>query len=131
MTRANPATTHQYAGIAAWNVKLRATIHSYDDAKAFLGDSRSEKLGSNMYVIASGPSDDPYRTIDVVLYRTTILRYRNDGKFWADNGGWNTPTTTTRLNMLGPEGWFFGHERGKLTARGIHMRIGEWHEVDL
>jgi len=29
MSRANPATTHQYAGIAAWNVKLRAEIHSY------------------------------------------------------------------------------------------------------
>ena len=115
MSRANPATTHQYAGIAAWNVKLRAEIHSYDDARKFLGDQKSEKLGAHMFVLTT----DDYATIDIVLYSTTILRYTADGKFWADNGGYNTPTTTQRLNMLapGPLGaWRFAHSKKRLVG---------------
>jgi len=112
MSRANPATTHQYAGIAAWNVKLRAEIHSYDDARKFLGDQKSEKLSAHMFVLTT----DDYATIDIVLYSTTILRYTADGKFWADNGGYNTPTTTQRLNMLAPGPWQFAHSKKRLVG---------------
>ena len=132
MSRANSATTHQYAGIAAWRVKLAAEIHSYADALAFLEarGSRSEKLAANMYVTAGGPAEDPYKQIWIILYRTTVLCYRRDGKFWADNGGWNTPTTSTRLNMVAPRGWFFSHERKRLVGNmGVPMRAGEWHSV--
>jgi hypothetical protein len=72
---------------------------------------------------------DDYATIDVVLYSTTILRYRADGKFWADNGGYNTPTTSIRLNMVAPYGWHFGHVRKRLVGNmNVPMGVGEWRQ---
>jgi hypothetical protein len=57
------------------------------------------------------------------LYETDIITYYPDGTFVADNGGFNTPTTSTRCNQFGPEGWCFFHHNKKLTGRNKSMDI--------
>lgn len=62
--------------------------------------------------------------IELVLYRTVIVRYyKNDydrslDSFSVSNGGFNTPTTATRLRQFTPEGYWFWHHRKKLCGVG-------------
>ena len=122
MSRSNPATTHDNAGIAAWRFSA-PKINSYEEADAFLGDEIEKKCGRGKLLIhrLSGVPGDG---IAVRLYDTDILIYYQDGTFEADNGGWNTPTTTARLNYFAPPGWFFGHGNKKLYGNGRPMGKG-------
>lgn len=119
MGRANPYTTHQYAGIAAGQVKAKADVRSFAEAAAFLGDEQAKIIASHVLVHRVSPD-----AIAIRLYDTDIVTYYADGTFEADNGGWNTPTTTSRLNQFGPHGWFFGHGKKKLFGRGQPMGKG-------
>lgn len=115
MSRENPATTHDNAGIAAWNVKLRAEIGSYEDCATFLDEGSTvsvyaRELAAHMTVTRE--LDAGYCA--VVLYDTEIIRYYPDGTFSVSNGGWNTPTTKYRLDAVLPSGWIAYHRGKKL-----------------
>lgn len=123
MTRANPRTSHIYAGIAAREgIKAKAEIHSYQDCRAFLSAEGERNLASNVKVRHwSGVNGED--RCEVVLYTTVILIYYKDGTFSADNGGHNTPTTSARCNQFGPRRYLFSHKKKKLVAydtRGGH-----------
>ena len=109
--------THLYSGIASRGpIKARAEIHSFKDAERFLNGARVRTIAANTFiesVSTCGVPDCKACRIDVVLYDTPILRYFRDG-FEADNGGFNTPTTSARLNQFGPEGFYFFHKDKKL-----------------
>jgi len=112
MPRSNPLTSHENAGIAATRfVKVKAEIRSYSEAAAFLGEALERKVASNVMVVRKNKS-----TIAIRLYDTDIIRYYADGRFSADNGGFNTPTTSTRCNQFGPLCWFFYHYKKELEA---------------
>jgi hypothetical protein len=102
------SASHEYAGVAAWKFKLKAEIHSYDDAAVFMREHGSDgfaELGPHMTVIYEGHDADPdqgARTYAVELYSTKIIRYYPDGTFSVDSGGFNTPTTRERLNAVLP-----------------------------
>jgi hypothetical protein len=105
--------SHYYAGIAANNpVKAKAEVKSFEQAEAFLDGEEERKLASN--VVVHLVEDDG---IAVCLYNTDIITYYPDGTFIAKNGGFNTPTTSTRCNQFGPKNWCFFHENGELMGR--------------
>lgn len=116
--RANPATTHDNAGIAAWRFKLKAEIDSYGDANTFLGGAKERELGPHMIVREHSTPTSWRDYIAVVLYDTEIIRYYPDGTFSVDNGGWNTLTTRARLNAVVPKGFHVWHERKQLCIAG-------------
>ena len=124
MSRENHATTHQNAGIASWRFKPKAKINSYHEAAIFLGRWAVADLGSNMKVCRRGP-----HAIAIRLYDTDIITYYSDDTFEANNGGWNTPTTSTRLNLFGPAGWHFGHHKKRLQGNGKPMEPGIRYKV--
>lgn len=111
-----------YAGIAAWNFKLKGEVKSYEDCMTFLyedGDMSvvSRELGPKMHV------ERQIGYIAVVLYNTEIIRYYPNGTFSVDNGGHNTPTTRERLQAVLPDGFRCYH----FSTREIKGRIGLDH----
>ena len=105
--------SHYYSGIAANNpVKAKAEVKSFEQAEAFLDGEEEKTLASNV-VVHLVENDG----IAVCLYNTDIITYYPDGTFVADNGGFNTPTTSTRCNQFGPKEWYFFHEKGQLMGR--------------
>lgn len=105
--------THDYAGIAANSeVKAKATIKSWRDADEFLGSAESSKqLASNVSV-----ERDLEDNLHVVLYATRIVTYYPDETFSVRNGGFNTPTTSSRVSQFTPDGYVFYHKGRKLTV---------------
>jgi hypothetical protein len=118
--------SHPHSGIAAWNFKLKAEIHSYEDCVAFLGESAPPRvgrvLGPHMQVTGP-PMNNGYYA--VVLYDTEIIRYYPDGSFSVDNGGLNTLTTSARLSAVLPEGWNAFHHQKQLGI-GTFGRARLW-----
>lgn len=110
--------THNNAGIAAWRCKLKADIGSYEDCEQFMNsDGYSDadfarELGPQMKMLFK---DGCYA---VKLYNTEIIRYYPDGTFSVDNGGFNTPTTRARLNMVLPRGYHAYHHKKRLGLAG-------------
>lgn len=52
----------------------------------------------------------------IILFDTEIVRYYQDGTFSVDNGGYNTPTTSTRVNQFTPRDCVFWHHERKLVT---------------
>lgn len=128
--RANPRTTHIHAGIAALNWKPRAEVHNFREALSFLGGADAKVLGSNVEIRVMENDDKGVKAVGVVLYQTEILRYYRSGRFWADSGGHNTPTTRERLNALAPYGWRYFHFGGKkLWGDGKEMSRDKLYRV--
>ena len=128
--RSNPNTTHNYAGIPANTfIKSKASINSYEDASAFLGNEKEKRLASNVRLRRIPPFHGSKR-IAVVLYQTEIIAYFEDGSFQFTNGGHNTPTTSCRCNQFGPARFFFFHDKKKLVARD-HKTSREWKQGEL
>jgi hypothetical protein len=143
----NPNTTHLYAGIAAnMPIKSEADIKSYADCVAFMGDEREKQVASNVRIRrvqshfgGNGPHryDDSDKTCcycgepkhlnrpsyAVVLYDTKIIIYHPDGMFEADNGGFDTPTTSQRASQFGPEGFSFWHDNKNLVANHVGGKV--------
>lgn len=140
MSRANPATTHGNAGIAAWRFKMLEDVHDYETASEvfqrlymettpatmttdrvkLVGGMESKyayKIGPRMWVAENG------ETYEVYLYDTPIVRYYPDGMFSVDNGGFNTPTTTERLMVLTPDTFVAFHEQKKLGLRTGSVKL--------
>lgn len=117
-----------YAGIAAWNFKLKGEIHSYEQARAFVKENDPDgvmaELGPNMHVLLKGDGYLEREDIYVVLlYNTEIIRYYPDGTFSVNNGGHNTPTTSARLNAVLPDGFRCYH----FSTREIKGKLGLIH----
>lgn len=111
-TRAN----NDYAGIAAnTDVKAKAEIGSWQDCFDFLAGRPEAKLASNVKVVYH-PTSFSY---GVVLYGTEIVTYYPSETFSVRNGGFNTPTTRTRVTQFTPDGYVFFHEKKKLTLIGV------------
>lgn len=114
-----------YAGIAAWNFKLKGEVKSYEQARAFVRENDPDgvmaQLGPQMHVLLKGDGylerEDIYA---VILYNTEIIRYYPDGTFSVDNGGHNTPTTSARLNAVLPDGFYSYH----FSTQEIKGRLG-------
>lgn len=112
------SATHDNAGIAAWRVNLKGEIRSYEDCAKFMNsDGYTDadfvrNLGPQMKVVRR----DGYYA--VVLYDTEIIRYYPDCTFSVDNGGFNTPTTKARLDMVLPRGFYAYHHKKQLGLAG-------------
>lgn len=102
-------STHTNAGIAALTTLKtvgNAEVHSYEDAECFLGGLSFRKIASNVMIFRNSPT-----TISVKLYQTDIVTYHKDGTFTAQNGGFNTPTTSARAQQFGPRNTYFYHHK--------------------
>lgn len=117
MSRANPLTTHNNAGIAATTTvktKKDLVVNSFETAeRAFFelseGSFRWEvNLASNVR-LRRQPG-----YFAIVLYDTEIVRYYPDGTFSVDSGGFNTPTTANRVTQFTPDGWRGFNEKKQL-----------------
>jgi hypothetical protein len=131
VSRANPLTTHDNAGIAAWRFKLSHKIDSFGtayDAEQEIysslcpadidkmvkllpdlnGYRYGYKIGPQMWVADRGDY------MAVWLYDTEIIRYYPDDTFSVDNGSFNTPTTSERLTAVLPSEFIAFHHRKKL-----------------
>src|SRR5665811_890292 len=97
--------------------KLTAEIRNFTDADVFLGSKKARKLANNTYVEAPDYSDD---IIGVRLHATVIVTYHRDGRIILNTGGWNTPTTASRLHQLVPLGVSAGIRRGDLVVTKYH-----------
>lgn len=97
------------------NIKTvcNADVRSYGEAEEFLGGSDARQIGENVKIVRLSPD-----SIAVRFYYTDIVTYFADGTFIADNGGKNTPSTSSRATQFGPRGWTFWHSRKKLVAYG-------------
>jgi hypothetical protein len=146
-SRSNPYTTHDYAGIVANNpiktIKLAEDVTSYDKAvlaydrilwaihQGKLGSHRRRRvasatswqdvmIASNVWlrrVLSEAPGIEPYMAI--VLYDTEIVRYYPDGTFSVDNGGFNTPTTSSRITQFTPDGFHAWHKDKQIILTNI------------
>jgi len=120
-TRAIEAT-HNNAGIPANSfIKAKAEIHCFADALAFV--QKQQTWGENLLPLASNVVVYVVKrrrgkpvSIAVRLYDTDIITYHANGTWEADNGGFFTPTTSTRCNQFGPYGFHFSHVNKKLVA---------------
>jgi hypothetical protein len=82
-------------------------------------------VGANTRVIFH---PDNY-VITVRLYDTDILGYTPDGMFWANDGGWTTATTATRMQQFGPAGVRFWRLNGEMWCSRGRARIGQRYPV--
>lgn len=120
--------THDNAGIAAWNFKLKGEVKSCEQARAFVQENDPDgvmaELGPKMHVLLLGDghgySEDVYA---VVLYNTEIIRYYPDGTFSVDNGGHNTLTTRERLQAVLPDGFGCYH----FSTKELKGKLGLTH----
>lgn len=118
--------THEYAGIAA-NMVIKTVdncvFDSYEACRQFAmhhgsqGDTEWE-IASNVRLRLSRSPDGSYHYA-IVLYRTEIVRYYADNQtFSVDNGGFNTPTTASRVTQFTPAGYSGWHHEKKLVLNG-------------
>lgn len=136
MSRANPLTTHVNAGIAA-NAKIKTwqdrTFESFEDCRdAYWSANGPEhekarwrerfgikdlRIGSNVYLrpLQQDHLSGIPAAYAIVLYSTEIVRYYADGTFSVCNGGYNTPTTSSRISQFTPPGFYVWHDRKKLV----------------
>jgi len=85
-----------------------ADAHTYAEYDVFLDGEKTKDIARNVNVRSY------YGKIFIRVYDTDILIYYPDGSFSADNGGFNTATTTDRMNQFGPRSVRFYHDAGKL-----------------
>jgi hypothetical protein len=120
--------THEYAGIAA-NMAIKTVdnyvFDSFEACHRFADEHKA--LGEGEWNIASNVnlklvSHDGFK-IDyyaIVLYRTEIVRYYPDGMFSVDNGGFNTPTTASRVTQFTPQGYDAYHAKHRMMLSGAN-----------
>lgn len=102
-------------------------VRSYNDCRLLIasqppapdGSERTAKyLTRDVAVVRSMNSAIGPRPIYSIMFRhTPVLIYYADGTFSADNGGFNTPSTTNTMNRYGPPGWHFFHRKRKLFGQ--------------
>ncbi len=119
-------STHNNAGIAAGFLRVRRDreLKDWDQVLAFVsefGDGANVSDGTDkvkVHVRSRGEKGHP-TSIAVRLYNTDIVTYYSDWTAECDNGGFDTPTTFSRLNQFGPRGYWFNHGGRKLYRFGM------------
>lgn len=122
--------THQYAGIAAkYLTRVKIEAHCYEDYLDFMLKHYTQTVldrhACTNITIASNVdlwywSVD--RSIGICLYSTIILIYYADNTFDANDGGFRTPTTKSRISQFGPKAYHFYYSDNQL--RGSDWRTG-------
>jgi hypothetical protein len=74
-------------------------MRTFEQAEEKLAGRNSRKIGNNTYLMRRGAN-----TIAVMLHATDVVTYHRDGRIVLNSGGWQTPTTKSRLNAYGPAG---------------------------
>lgn len=137
------------AGIAAnnpVNMMWDLDITSYDEAQdmhdrmleavnnnhvgfdRFCGDKIriTKDSRGNVYIVESDDdvslAKDERGTFEIIFYDTCIVKYYADGSFSVDNGGFNTPTTSTRINQFTPRWFSVSHVDKKLVALAANVQ---------
>lgn len=84
---------------------------SWFEAQAIFLRSRSPrpKLGHNTYLAKLDGTNPP--AFAVILHKTPILTFWQDGSILLDSGGWKTKTTKARINAFLPAGYSIRQER--------------------
>ncbi|HYH64728.1 MAG TPA: hypothetical protein VD866_08555 [Urbifossiella sp.] len=85
-----------------------ADCHSYEEYVSFLAGEKSRDIARNVNV------RQHYGKVYVRVHDTDILVFYPGGSFSADNGGYNTVTTSDRLTQFGPRNVRFYHAAGNL-----------------
>jgi hypothetical protein len=136
--------THQYSGIVA-NLPVKTVdehvFDSFEACQQFASThepySRTD-IRHRRWTVASnvdlrfieGRGEDYFA---IVLYNTEIVRYYQDGTFSVDNGGFNTPTTSTRVTQFTPSGYSAWHHKRKMmlnsSATGHEVRFPNQKET--
>jgi hypothetical protein len=83
-----------------------ASIHSFEDAAAFLGGKQTRTIAHNTRVeLREGAGEDGANTIIVRYHDSMVVRYQEDGRTELYAAGWMTKTTKDRLNAFLPRDW--------------------------
>lgn len=127
------ASNHINAGIAA-NTEIKTHVEwkceSYADVEEVFFQLKHDRgkpakddgtyfwyeLGSNVYMRRMGGVAKNLTWIDVILYDTPIVRFYPDDTFTVSNGGYNTRTTSRRVNQFTPDDHWFFHDKKILTT---------------
>lgn len=141
----NPLTTHSEAGIPAnmfvklfrdmpctnWDEALAIinaiylSPHTTHDRYTARGVVITKDARGNISLQRTSAEEEDGDWIDVILYDTPIVRYYQDGSFSVDNGGFNTPTTSTRISQFTPHGYHAYHANKKLCLAGSGIVVGD------
>jgi hypothetical protein len=76
---------------------MRSDYHNYQTYHK-MAQTRRRKLGNNTYLVI----DDAPSSYAIRLHKTNIITYHTDGRVVLDSGGWQTRTTSARLNEYSP-----------------------------
>lgn len=79
-----------------------------------------KKVGNNTY-LERRTDQHGVRWIDLVLHRTAVVTYSEDGLVRLDTGGWLTVTTKDRINSGLPAGWVVR------STKGVWELADGWH----
>ena len=98
------------------NAKLTQTPQSFDFAgwSALLGDKDAKTIAPNTTLVRLTDS-----VVGVVLHSTTIVEFHEDGIIRLNTGGWNTPLTRQRMNLVLPQNLGVRNEK-----RNLHVLVG-------
>lgn len=77
--------------------RFASPLRTFGDARCFLGNSDSKRIGHNTDVVRR--ADD---RIAVRYHSTDVITYHSDGRIAFSTGGWYSVTTKVRLNALSP-----------------------------
>lgn len=81
-------------------------VDSFDAADKFIGTARNRRVFGyktvGRRVFLPDEADTPEYDIAVRYHDTNIVTYHGDGSITLDTGGWETVTTTNRMDMLTP-----------------------------
>lgn len=120
---------HAYSGIHSGRyINASFEGHTYLDYLQFLATKGVQRqiIGANTRVIFH---PDDY-VITIRLYTTDILGYTPQGTFWANDGGWVTATTATRMQQFGPAGVHFWRSKGEMWCSRGRAWIGQRYPVE-
>lgn len=95
------------------NAKLTSTPQSFDFAgwNALLGSKDAMLIAPNTTL-----TRDDSGAVIVVLHATTIVRFQPEGRINIHSGGWNTPLTRQRMNLVLPQNVRVTSRKGTLTV---------------
>lgn len=102
------------------NAKLTSTPQSFDFAgwNALLGSKDAMSIAPNTTL-----TRDETGAIIIVLHATTIVRFQSSGRINVHTGGWNTPLTRQRMNLVLPQNVRITSVKGTLTVLLGSMKV--------
>lgn len=101
------------------NAKLTSTPQSFDHDgwAALLGDREGMTIAPNTTLVRFASS------VGVILHETAIVKFTDDGRILLNTGGWNTPLTRQRMNLVLPQNVRVTSVKGTLTVLLGSMKV--------